>query len=63
MILTGETEVLGETLVPVPLLRHIPHMEGPGIECGLVRWEVCDWLESWRCQEGKQIATEMCMCV
>jgi hypothetical protein len=41
--LAGETEVLGEKLVPAPLLSITKsHMTRPGIEPGLPRWEVGD---------------------
>jgi len=37
MILTGETEVLGENLYQCRLVRHTSDMDCPGIEPGLLR--------------------------
>jgi hypothetical protein len=42
-ILTGETEVLGENLLPAPLLSITKsHMTRPGFEPGPPRWEASD---------------------
>jgi len=49
MILTGETEVLGEKSGPEQL-HHKSHMAWPGIEHGPPRWEAGDWPpEPWHC--------------
>jgi hypothetical protein len=39
MILSGETEELGENPVPVPCAHHKYHMDWPWRELGTPQWE------------------------
>jgi hypothetical protein len=58
MILTGETEELGEKLVPVPLY-HKSHMDWPGPEPRPLRWEVADWPPAlWHARPWNSVSLE-----